>query len=113
MHTPSRQRRNTALRSSRVEHVLSYATESASATLGDFGAARMVGGLTNVSLEPGFASTIDQSAYRVFPYADGRHARAVCERQDVRRLRSSRSTGRTLNGVVRLSHRRAPNRREA
>ena len=56
------------------QQVLAYASESASATLEDFGTARMVGGVTNVSLEPAFASTIDRNAYHVFltPMGDTR-----------------------------------------
>ena len=56
------------------QHVLAYASESASATLEDFGTARLAGGVANVSLEPAFASTIDRSAYRVFltPMGDTR-----------------------------------------
>ncbi len=56
------------------QHVLAYAAESVSSTLEDFGTARLVGGVTKVSLEPGYASTIDPRAYRVFltPMGDTR-----------------------------------------
>lgn len=57
------------------QHVLAYASESASATIDDVGTARMVAGDAKVALDPSFASTIDRSrSYYVFltPMADTR-----------------------------------------
>jgi hypothetical protein len=57
------------------QHVLTYAAESASATIDDVGTARMTGGVANVTIDRAFASTIDRnSAYHVFltPMADTR-----------------------------------------
>jgi hypothetical protein len=49
------------------QHVLAYASESASAMIDDVGTGRMVAGIANVALDRAFASTIDRnSAYRVF-----------------------------------------------
>ncbi len=49
------------------QHVLAYASESASSTIEDVGTARMVAGGANVALDRAFASTIDPSApYHVF-----------------------------------------------
>ncbi len=54
-------------RTSGGQHVLAYASESASATLDDVGTAHMVDGVANVAIDRAFASTIDQnSAYHVF-----------------------------------------------
>ena len=56
-------------------HVLAYASESSSATIEDFGTARMSGGVANVRIEPSFASVIDRgSNYYVFltPLGDTR-----------------------------------------
>jgi len=57
------------------EHVLAYASESASATIDDVGTARMVGGVANVAIDRAFAATIDHhNPYYVFltPMGDTR-----------------------------------------
>jgi hypothetical protein len=62
-------------RNSDGQDVLTYASESTSATLEDFGTARMTGGVANVAIEAAFASTIDRSTpYYVFltPLGDTR-----------------------------------------
>ncbi len=62
-------------RTSAGRHVLAFASESTSATLEDFGTARMVRGVANVQIEPTFASTIDRErSYYVFltPLGDTR-----------------------------------------
>jgi hypothetical protein len=46
------------------QHVLAYASESTSATLEDFGVARMVAGVANVAIDPAFGATIN----RALPY---------------------------------------------
>ena len=49
------------------QHVLAYASESASSTIDDVGTARLVAGVASVALDRAFASTIDRNgAYRVF-----------------------------------------------
>ena len=56
-------------------HVLAFASESTSATIEDFGTARMIRGIANVPIESTFASTIDPSgSYYVFltPLGDTR-----------------------------------------
>ena len=40
------------------QHVLAYGAETTSATLEDFGSARMIGGVANVALDRAFGSTI-------------------------------------------------------
>lgn len=54
--------------------VLAYAAQSASATIEDVGTARMSGGVTNVQIDPAFASVIDHRWYYVFltPLGDTR-----------------------------------------
>jgi hypothetical protein len=62
-------------RNSAGQQVLTYASESSTATIEDFGTARMFGGIANVALEPAFASVIDRgSPYYVFltPLGDTR-----------------------------------------
>lgn len=62
-------------RTSTGRHVIAYGSESTSATIEDFGTARIVHGAANVQIEPTFASTIDRnSAYYVFltPLGDTR-----------------------------------------
>ncbi len=57
------------------QHVLAYGSESTSATIEDFGTARMFDGVANVYFERDFASTIDRnSPYYVFltPLSDQR-----------------------------------------
>jgi hypothetical protein len=57
------------------QHVLAYGSESTSATIEDFGTARMYAGVANVSFGRDFASTIDRnSQYYVFltPLGDTR-----------------------------------------
>jgi hypothetical protein len=54
-------------RNSSGRHVLTYGSESASASLEDAGSARLVAGVANVALDRAFASTIDRSSpYYVF-----------------------------------------------
>ncbi len=62
-------------RTSTGRRVVAYASESTTATIEDFGTARMVRGLASVQIEPTFASTIDRnSEYYVFltPLGDTR-----------------------------------------
>ncbi len=62
-------------RTSAGRHVIAYESESTSATIEDFGTARLVHGAANVQMEPTFASTIDRnSSYYVFltPLGDTR-----------------------------------------
>jgi hypothetical protein len=57
------------------QHVLAYASESATATIEDVGSARMFGGVANVAISPDFASLMDRnSPYYVFltPLGDTR-----------------------------------------
>ncbi len=56
------------------QHVLAYASESASATIEDVGTARMTGDVANVTIDPAFASVIDRKWYYVFvtPLGDTR-----------------------------------------
>ncbi|MGA8383919.1 MAG: hypothetical protein WCE97_11330 [Candidatus Cybelea sp.] len=60
--------------SSTGRHVVSYASQSASATIEDVGTARMYNGVANVRLSPDFASVIDGTWYYVFltPLGDTR-----------------------------------------
>jgi hypothetical protein len=55
-------------------HVLSYASQSASATIEDVGTARMYDGVANVQINPDFASVMDHRWYYVFltPLGDTR-----------------------------------------
>jgi hypothetical protein len=55
-------------------HVLTYASESATATVEDVGTARLTSGTANVQIEPAFASVIDHKWYYVFltPMGDTR-----------------------------------------
>jgi hypothetical protein len=54
-------------RTSTGHHVLTYSSESTTASIEDVGTARISGGVGNVQLEPRFASTIDRNgAYYVF-----------------------------------------------
>jgi hypothetical protein len=49
------------------QHVLAYASESTSATLEDFGVARLVGGVAVVAIDPAFGATINRAVpYYVF-----------------------------------------------
>jgi hypothetical protein len=62
-------------RSSEGQQVLTYASESASATIEDVGTARMFAGMANVAIDPSFASVMDRSSpYYVFltPLGDTR-----------------------------------------
>jgi hypothetical protein len=61
-------------RTSSGEHVLAYASESATATIEDVGTARMVAGVANVQIDPAFASVMDRKWYYVFltPLGDTR-----------------------------------------
>jgi hypothetical protein len=61
-------------RSSSGQRVLAYASESASATIEDFGTARAFEGVANVQIDPAFASVIDRKWYYVFltPLGDTR-----------------------------------------
>jgi len=57
------------------QHVLTYAAESASATLDDVGTARMIGGVANVTIDRAFGQAIDgRAGYHVFltPMGDTR-----------------------------------------
>ena len=57
------------------QHVLTYAAESASATLDDVGTARMIGGVANVAIDRAFGQAIDvRAGYHVFltPMGDTR-----------------------------------------
>lgn len=56
------------------QHVLAYASESATATIEDVGTARLVGGVANVQIDPTFAETTDHKWYYVFltPLGDTR-----------------------------------------
>ncbi|MFY9738126.1 MAG: hypothetical protein WAK11_03645 [Candidatus Cybelea sp.] len=60
--------------SSSGRHVLSYASESASATIEDVGTARMYNGVANVQISPDFVSVMDGKWYYVFltPLGDTR-----------------------------------------
>jgi hypothetical protein len=53
-------------RNSSGQHVLTYASESATATIEDVGTARMSGGVTNVQIDPAFVSVMDHRWYYVF-----------------------------------------------
>ena len=55
-------------------HVLTYASESATATIEDVGTARISGGVANVRIDPDFASVMDGKWYCVFltPLGDTR-----------------------------------------
>jgi hypothetical protein len=61
-------------RNSNGQHVITYASESAAATIEDVGTARMSGGIANVRIDPAFASVIDHKWYYVFltPLGDTR-----------------------------------------
>jgi hypothetical protein len=61
-------------RNSSGHHVLTYATESATATIEDVGTARMSAGVANVQIDPAFASVMDGKWYYVFltPLGDTR-----------------------------------------
>jgi hypothetical protein len=61
-------------RTSTGEHVLAYASESATATIEDVGTSRMVAGVANVQIDPAFASVMDRKWYYVFltPLGDTR-----------------------------------------
>ena len=48
------------------QHVLSYSTQSATATIEDVGTARISGGVANVQIEPSFASVMGSKWYYVF-----------------------------------------------
>jgi hypothetical protein len=56
------------------QKVLTYASESATATIEDVGTARMSGGIANVQIDPAFASVMDHKWYYVFltPLGDTR-----------------------------------------
>ena len=56
------------------QHVLTYATESATATIEDVGTARMSNGVANVQIDSAFASVMDGKWYYVFltPLGDTR-----------------------------------------
>lgn len=56
------------------QHVLAYASESASATIEDVGSARLVAGSANVVIDRAFGSTVDRNNYHVFltPMGDTR-----------------------------------------
>ena len=64
----TRQRNNSG------QAVLTYASESATATIEDVGTARMYGGVANVQIDPSFASVMDGKWYYVFltPLGDTR-----------------------------------------
>jgi hypothetical protein len=61
-------------RNSNGQHVLTYASESAAATIEDVGTGRMSGGVANVQIDPAFASVMDGKWYCVFltPLGDTR-----------------------------------------
>ena len=61
-------------RNGRGERVVTYAPESATATIEDVGTARMSGGIANVRLDPRFAAMMDGRWYYVFltPLGDTR-----------------------------------------
>jgi hypothetical protein len=48
------------------QHVLTYASESATAAIEDVGTARMSAGIANVQIDPAFASVMDHKWYYVF-----------------------------------------------
>ena len=56
------------------QHVLAYASESATATIEDVGTARMTAGIANVQIDPDFAAVMDRKWYYVFitPLGDTR-----------------------------------------
>jgi hypothetical protein len=60
--------------SSRGSHVLTYSSQSASATIEDVGTARMSDGVANVQISPDFAAVMDRNWYYVFltPLGDTR-----------------------------------------
>jgi hypothetical protein len=64
----------TRQRSATGRHVLTYSSQSASATIEDVGTARMYDGVANVQISPDFASVIDHNWYYVFltPLGDTR-----------------------------------------
>lgn len=61
-------------RNSNGQRVLTYAAESASATIEDAGTGRMSGGVANIQIDPALASVMDPHWYYVFltPLADTR-----------------------------------------
>jgi len=61
-------------RNSGGQRVVTYASESATATVEDVGTARMSGGIANVQIDPSFASVMDHKWYYVFltPLGDTR-----------------------------------------
>jgi len=61
-------------RNSGGQRVVTYASESATATVEDVGTARMSGGIANVQIDPSFASITDHKWYYVFltPLGDTR-----------------------------------------
>jgi hypothetical protein len=61
-------------RNSAGQRVITYAAESATATVEDVGTARMSGGVANVQIDPSFAAVMDRKWYYVFltPLGDTR-----------------------------------------
>jgi hypothetical protein len=78
------------------QHVLAYASESASATIDDVGTGYMVGGVANVAIDRSFAATIDRSKYHVFLTPDGDASLYVAQKTTagfvVREVHGGRST---------------------
>jgi hypothetical protein len=64
----------TQRRNSSGQRVLTYASESATATIENVGTARMINGLANVRIDPAFASLMDRKWYYTFltPLGDTR-----------------------------------------
>ena len=58
--------KNAAVRRAREKHRLLYCVESPESWLEDFGEARLVNGRARVSIDRGFAATIDARSYHVF-----------------------------------------------
>jgi hypothetical protein len=61
-------------RNSNGQRVVSYGSESATATIEDVGTARLVRGVANVQIDPSFAAVMDRKWYYVFltPLGDTR-----------------------------------------
>jgi hypothetical protein len=80
------------------QHVLAYGAETTSATLEDFGSARMIGGVANVAVDRAFGSTIrHDGSYMVFltPSGDNRGLYVTAKTPtgfEVREAQAGRST---------------------
>jgi hypothetical protein len=78
------------------QHVLTYAAETASATLEDVGTGHMAGGVAAVTIDRAFGSTIDRAAYHIFLTPKGDASLYVAEEAPagfvVRETHGGRST---------------------